>query len=236
MQKLDSLLQAGSALLQTGSGSFEPSVNVIDMLEDLREQLESRKQDLIAKESESQRQYEMTLLAKQNDLQNMKQVSTSKAARKGDREATIEQAMATLDQAKTEIADAQGFLEQLSHDVGVATKAHSERIQSLKSETGATQAALDALQAVQANTMGTPTASFLQTSMSSEATSGTAFEVERLIQLGGQIKNTELVALALKIKDDYMSSEQKTFFDNSGFGPIMELINNLITQLEEEQA
>merc|ERR1719271_735936 len=67
-------------------------------------------------------------------------------------------------------------------------------------------------------------------------TSGTAIEVERLIELGQQIKNNELVALAVKIKQDYMSTEQKSHFDNSGFGPIMELINNLITQLEEEQA
>merc|ERR1719428_203277 len=92
--------------------------------------------------------------------------------------------------------------------------------------------------------MGTPAASFLQTEMKTKSKtqtknrlmSGTAIEVERLIQLGQQIKNNELVALAVKIKQDYMSTEQKTFFDNSGFGPIMELINNLITQLEEEQA
>merc|ERR1719236_175215 len=94
--------------------------------------------------------------------------------------------------------------------------------------------------------MGTPAASFIQTKMKTKSkmetkhksrlTSGTAFEVEKLIQLGQQIKNNELVALAVKIKQDYMSTEQKTFFDNSGFGPIMELINNLITQLEEEQA
>merc|ERR1719443_1368404 len=59
VQKLDSLLQTNAK-----SGE-EPSVNVVDMLSDLREQLESRKQDLIAKESESQRQYEATLVAKQ---------------------------------------------------------------------------------------------------------------------------------------------------------------------------
>merc|ERR1719428_1528730 len=80
--------------------------------------------------------------------------------------------------------------------------------------------------------MGTPAASFLQTEMKTKSKtqtknrlmSGTAIEVERLIQLGQQIKNNELVALAVKIKQDYMSTEQKTFFDN------------LITQLEEEQA
>jgi len=241
VQKLDSLLQ-------TNSKSEQPDVNVVDMLSDLREQLESRKQDLIAKESESQRQYESTLVAKQSDLANMHQVKEHKAARKSDREAAIEQCMATLDQAQTEIADAQGFLTKLGEDRAVATKEHSERITMLKAETGATQAALDALQAVQANTMGTPAASFLQTGSMAKsgtraktnlkfgATSGTAIEVERLIELGNQIKNTELVDLATKIKQDYMSTEQKQFFDNSGFGPIMELINNLITQLEEEQA
>jgi chromosome segregation ATPase len=239
VQKLDSLLQ-------TNAKGGEPEPNIVDMLSDLREQLESRKQDLIAKESESQRQYEMTLGAKHSDLSNMKQVNEEKAARKQDREAAIEQCMATLDQAQTEIGDAQGFLKQLSIDRAEATKGHGERITMLKAETGATQAALDALQAVQANTMGTPAASFLQTGLKTKsknlmvsgfgATSGTAIEVERLIQLGQQIKNTELVDLAIKIKQDYMGTEQKTFFDNSGFGPIMELINNLITQLEEEQA
>jgi len=95
--------------------------------------------------------------------------------------------------------------------------------------------------------MGTP-AAFLQTgsmtksktrakaSLYSGLKSGTAIEVERLIELGNQIKNTELVDLATRIKQDYMSTEQKSHFDDSGFGPIMELINNLITQLEEEQA
>merc|ERR1719389_1143753 len=76
----------------------------------------------------------------------------------------------------------------------------------------------------------------MNTKAKSGLTSGTAIEVERLIELGQQIKNTELVDLAVKIKQDYMGTEQKQFFDNSGFGPIMELINNLITQLEEEQA
>jgi len=238
--KLDSLLQTTTGMKE------EPSVNVVDMLSDLREQLESRKQDLIAKESESQRQYEATLVAKQQDLANMAQAREHKAARKDDREAAIEQCQATLDQANTEIGDASAFLKKLSEDRAVATKEHGERITMLKAETGATQAALDALQAVQANTMGTPAASFIQTKMKTKSkmetkhksrlTSGTAFEVEKLIQLGQQIKNNELVALAVKIKQDYMSTEQKTFFDNSGFGPIMELINNLITQLEEEQA
>lgn len=238
--KLDSLLQTTTGMKE------EPSVNVVDMLSDLREQLESRKQDLIAKESESQRQYEATLVAKQQDLANMAQVREHKAARKDDREAAIEQCQATLDQANTEIGDASAFLKKLSEDRAVATKEHGERITMLKAETGATQAALDALQAVQANTMGTPAASFIQTKMKTKSkmetkqksglTSGTAFEVEKLIQLGQQIKNNELVALAVKIKQDYMSTEQKTHFDDSGFGPIMELINNLITQLEEEQA
>jgi len=232
VQKLDSLLQ-------TRSGSSEPEkVNAVDMLSDLREQLESRKQDLIAKESDSQRQYEMTLNAKQSDLSNMKQVNEQKAARKEDREAVIEQCQATLDQAKTEITDAQGFLKELSADVKTATKEHGERIAMLKQETGATQAALDALQSVQADTMGKAAASFLQTGMKtkSKMKSGTAYEVEKLIQLGQQIKNTELVDLAVKIKQDYMATEQKVKFDDSGFGPIMELLNNLITQLEEEQA
>merc|ERR1719316_407245 len=62
------------------------------------------------------------------------------------------------------------------------------------------------------------------------------YQIQRLIQLSQKIRNPELTELATKIRQDYFSEEQKTFFDDSGFGPIIKLINDLITQLEEEQA
>merc|ERR1719326_2384126 len=37
-------------------------------------------------------------------------------------------------------------------------------------------------------------------------------------------------------RDDYFTTEQASFYDNSKFGPVLKLLNDLIVQLEEEQA
>merc|ERR1719405_122418 len=75
---------------------------VIGMLTDLREQLEAQKQDAIAKENESVRQFEATKAAKEADLSNMRQTKAEKEAKKQECEATIEQCIATIDQAEKE--------------------------------------------------------------------------------------------------------------------------------------
>merc|ERR1719326_206682 len=36
-------------------------------------------------------------------------------------------------------------------------------------------------------------------------------------------------------RDDYFTTEQASFYDNSKFGPVLKLLNDLIVQLEEEQ-
>merc|ERR1719386_28220 len=71
---------------------------VVGMLTDLREQLEAQKQDAIAKENESVRQFEATKAAKEADLANMRQTKAEKEAKKQECEATIEQCIATIDQ------------------------------------------------------------------------------------------------------------------------------------------
>merc|ERR1719335_1810367 len=48
-----------------------------------------------------------------------------------------------------------------------------------------------------------------------------------------------LVQLVSKITqkfDPYMQDEQKSFYDAGAFGPVLKLLNDLITRLEEEQA
>merc|ERR1719281_1165799 len=89
---------------------------VIGMLTDLRTQLEAQKQDSIAKEGDSARQFEENKAAKETDLANMKQTQAEKMERKTNSEATIEQCIATIDQATQEIAEAKGFLKQLLKD------------------------------------------------------------------------------------------------------------------------
>merc|ERR1719359_1429350 len=44
-----------------------------------------------------------------------------------------------------------------------------------------------------------------------------------------------LVQLVTEIKQDYFETEQQTFFDAGAFGPVLKLLNDLITRLEEEQ-
>jgi septal ring factor EnvC (AmiA/AmiB activator) len=44
------------------------------------------------------------------------------------------------------------------------------------------------------------------------------------------------VQVVTKLKDDYFATEQKSFFDKGAFGPVLKLLNDLITRLEEEAA
>merc|ERR1719395_339694 len=161
--RLNSLLQESVAatgkapdFLNTDGSKYDSyekqggAKGVVGMLTDLRSQLESQKQDLIAKESNSVRQFEETKAAKETDLANMKQTQAEKTERKASCEATIQQCIATIDQATKEIADAKAFLKQLLLDRAEFTKIFGERTAMRKQEQAATQAALDALQAVSA--------------------------------------------------------------------------------------
>jgi hypothetical protein len=227
---------------------------VIGMLTDLREQLEAQKQDAIAKENEAVRQFETTKAAKEADLAQMKQTKAEKEAKKQECEATIEACIATIDQAEKEIADAKGYLEQLLKDRVVFTKAFGSRNALRKKEQAATQAALDALQAVSAGAKeGVGEAfmqvQFLQTSSSSKAKVGMRMKAKleamypKLHKLGEELKSPSLIQMAVVLKqlptteaDAYYDRDQQSFFDQGKFGPVLKLLNDLIVQLEEEQA
>eukprot|EP00746_Dinoflagellata_sp_MGD_P139963 gnl/MRDRNA2_/MRDRNA2_73299_c0_seq1.p1 gnl/MRDRNA2_/MRDRNA2_73299_c0~~gnl/MRDRNA2_/MRDRNA2_73299_c0_seq1.p1 ORF type:complete len:730 (-),score=275.29 gnl/MRDRNA2_/MRDRNA2_73299_c0_seq1:14-2203(-) len=261
---LSSFLQTGNRapdFLNTDGSKYDSyekqggAKGVIGMLTDLREQLEAQKQDAIAKENEAVRQFETTKAAKEADLAQMKQTKAEKEAKKQECEATIEACIATIDQAEKEIADAKAYLEQLLKDRVVFTKAFASRNALRKKEQAATQAALDALQAVSAGAkegvgeafMQTP--SFLQTSSSSKAKAGMKLKAKlaamypKLHKLGEELKSPSLIQMAVVLKqlptteaDQYYDREQQTFFDQGKFGPVLKLLNDLIVQLEEEQA
>jgi len=231
---------------------------VIGMLTDLREQLESQKQSAIAKENESIRQYEETKAAKEADLANMKQTQAEKQAKKQECEATIEQCIATIDQAEKEIVDAKAYLKQLLEDRKVFTKAFAARNAQRKQEQAATQAALDALQSVSAGAKsGVGEAfmqrSFLQLASSEKVQVGSKMQAKmlsafaKLRSIGEQYHAPSLIQMAVVLKsltkqlptteaDQYYDREQQTFFDQGKFGPVLKLLTDLITQLEEEQA
>merc|ERR1719387_1703872 len=45
-----------------------------------------------------------------------------------------------------------------------------------------------------------------------------------------------LAQVATKVRQDYMATQQQEKFDSSKFGPVLKLLGDLITRLEEEAA
>jgi len=58
----------------------------------------------------------------------------------------------------------------------------------------------------------------------------------KLIDLGRDMNNPVLTQLATHLKQDYFATQQQSFFDNNKFGPVLKLLNDLITRLESEAA
>merc|ERR1719326_2065140 len=123
---------------------------VLNMLDNLRGQLEETKTQSISKETESRQQYEETRLAKEEELQRSTTDQKEKSARKLEAEATVEQCVATIDQANTGIQEAEEFLRVLAADKAKFQSEFDDRNKLRQAERAATQAALDALQQVSA--------------------------------------------------------------------------------------
>lgn len=220
------------------------ATGVIGMLTDLRGQLESQKQALIAKESEAVRQYQETKAAKEADLAHMRQVQAEKTAEKANCEAIVQECIATIDQAEQEIIDAKAYLKQLLIDREMFTKAFAERNSIRKSEMAATQAALDALQSVSAGAKSN--VGFLQVDMhvnsatrvNSQTKAGQRVKasLSKIIAVAKELKATTLLEVATRLKDVYFDTQQQQFFDAGAFGPVLKMLSDLITKLEEEQA
>lgn len=260
VSRLTAMLQTGKNpdFLNTDGSKYDSyqkqggAKGVVGMLVDLRNQLESQKQDLIAKETAAVNEFTSTKAAKEADLTHMRQVQAEKTALKAECEATVQQCIATIDQAEQEIIDAQAYLKQLLIDREVFTKAFSDRNSIRKSEMAATQAALDALQSVSAGAKSN--VGFIQVDMlvnshkieshrselrvGSQTKAGQRVKASlaQIISLGKELKATALVQIATKLKDDYFGTEQKSFFDAGAFGPILKMLSDLITKLEEEAA
>merc|ERR1719387_1218581 len=56
------------------------------------------------------------------------------------------------------------------------------------------------------------------------------------MELGHKMGNQMLVQVASRARQDYFAAEQQQHFDQSKFGPVLKLLNDLITRLEEEHA
>merc|ERR1719146_590412 len=215
----------------------------MQMLADLKTQLETQRQELVQKENEAQRQYEETKAAKEADLMDARNLVAEKTETQAQCEATIEEMIATVNQATKDIADAEAYLKQLLADRAEFQKVFGERTALRKSEQAATQAALDALQSVSAGAKSGVGASFIQVSSHKfDASSNTKAKVvqitTKLIQVGREMHSTALVRMASSLKskfDPYMDTQQQDHFDEGSFGPVIKLLSDLITRLEEEQ-
>merc|ERR1719456_1711199 len=123
---------------------------VIGTLNDLRSTLDQNKQESIEKENESRRQYEDTKASKEAELARMKGELGDKQLSKTESESTIVSCRAAIDEANKNIGDAKAYLEALLADREKFKAEFDERTRMRNDEMAATQAALDALQAVSA--------------------------------------------------------------------------------------
>jgi len=241
---LQTRTQAGNPdFLNADSSKYENyetqggSRGVIGMLEDLSAQLEAQRNDLISTESNAQREFQSTKATKETNLVNMRHVQDEKTAKKSECEATIKQCIATIDAAEKDIADAKGFLEQLLIDRASFQKMFNERGLLRTEERAATQAALDALQSVSAgakDTVALQVTSLLQ--VRSTANTKVGRVLQRLVDVSQEVPNYLLAQTAAHLQQDYYGTQQQSFFDNSKFGPVLKLLSDLITRLEEEAA
>jgi len=267
---LSSLLQ-NPALLQQASknpdylsvdggssyGSYDSAAGgggVMKMLSDLNAQLESQRQQMIATESDSQRQFESTKAAKEAEEANALRQQTEKTEHKATAEATIQQCTATIDQATHEIGEANGVIAVTLQDRELFQKEFNSRSVMRQSEQAATQAALDALQSVSAGAKSGvgEAASFLQESLVNAAGGKSAVvgttrltqtaklrlskALAAMVRVGKAVKSEDLVKMATKLRQDYMGASQQDFYDQSKFGPVLKLLGDLIGRLEAEAA
>jgi len=253
LQALASLLQTGGqqrwgqpSLLQTGEGDSAGDSNpdflntdgskydnfekqggargVIGMLEDLHSELQSQLEAAIAREAENRRQYEQTKAAKETELKNQEATQAQKKQEKETAEAVIEECISTIDQAKKDILDAEEFLTQLLADRKKFTKEFGERSQIRSDEQAATQAALDALQAVSVGAKAT--VGFIQIS-STHTMHRRRHLADKLRKIGSNIQSISLIQLSDQVQQQGPS-------DDGSFDPVIKLLTDLIARLEEE--
>lgn len=211
---------------------------VLSMLDDLRSQLMSQKQDLISSENDARRQFEETKSAKEANLKHMHKVQEEKTEKRAECESTVEKMRSTIDMANGDIAEGKAYLELLLKDRATFQKQYSERVQMRSNEQAATQAALDALQSVssgnQVGLLQSQAPAFLQIALTVQASTRLRGALAKVVAIAKKAGAVELVQMATKAQQDYMGSEQGQFYDQGNFGPVLKLLSDLIERLESE--
>merc|ERR1719159_1087181 len=230
---------AGYETYQTQGGG----TTVLNMLDNLRGQLEETKTQSISKETESRQQYEETRLAKEEELQRSTTDQKEKSARKLEAEATVENCVATIDQANTGIAEAEEFLRTLAADRAKFQAEFDDRNKLRQAERAATQAALDALQQVSAGNSvaflqvqaAVNTAAALPVPVTTEAALAHltgAFDIEspQIAMITQAIRSSQVQ----QQEPGYMDQAQTQRFSGDSMQPVKNLLHELIRKLEEE--
>jgi hypothetical protein len=213
---------------------------VLNMLDNLRGQLEETKTQSISKETESRQQYEETRLAKEEELQRSTTDQKEKSARKLEAEATVENCVATIDQANTGIQEAEEFLRTLAADRQKFQAEFDDRNKLRQAERAATQAALDALQQVSAGN----SVAFVQVNAAVNIAAASAVPVRTeaaLAHLTGafDIESPQIAMITQAIRNSqqqpgYMDQTQTQRFSGDSMQPVKNLLHELIRKLEEE--
>jgi len=215
----------GSYKSQAGGGG------VVGTLNDLRSTLDQNKQESIEKENESRRTYEDTKGSKEGEISRMTEELGNKQLAKTNAESTITSCTAAIDQATHNINDGKAFLVVLRADREKFQGEFNERTVMRNDEMAATQAALDALQAVSAGakaTAGAAASAFLQL-VGGKTSHKVQKETARLVQLAQKLHSTELLQVISELTQRSASK-----YSPEGFEPVKQLLRTLIERLESE--
>jgi len=211
---------------------------VIGTLNDLRSTLDQNKQESIEKENESRRQYEDTKASKEAELSRMKTELGNKQLEKTEAESTIVSCRAAIDEANKNIGDAKSYLEILLKDRETFKAEFDSRTRMRNDEMAATQAALDAFQAVSAGAKST-VGGLIQESLIQLTGTGRMMkcprcqsEMKKLVSLSTKLHSSALMEVASQLTQ----RSKKGFYEPAGFEPVKDLLRQLITRLEEEQS
>lgn len=220
---------------------------VLDLLNSLHTQLNQQEKELTEKESEARNQFEQTKSGKETDLKHMKDTKVDKEAKKEECLATIQKCGTDITQAKREIRDATEDLALLLQDRQTFSDENTERITTRSGEVQATQAALDALQAISAGAKSTVAAVLLQRGKELKAAKQQASSTSlrqasetrkhqrfrstfmSLASLGKEMQNEALVkAASLALHANTMNPD--------AMEPVKRLLSDLIDRLEAEHS
>jgi len=146
-------------------------------------------------------------------------------------EAAITQAQATISSATQNKADAENYLQKLKADRASFTAEFQERTRMRDDEIAATQAALDALQAVTAGAKEGVEASLLQLPRPHRSCARCHLQAQKLEALSSKLHSEVLTQVAGELKQRMHGD-----YDGGKFEPVQELLRALIERLENEQS